>query len=86
MYFYRRKIPNFDFCQLGANTTPSVVAYSDDEIYVGETAVQSATLTANIIHGIFEISGLIPNKNFCKIQIQSDSLADNSMTFLCSQI
>ncbi|PAV91338.1 hypothetical protein WR25_04350 [Diploscapter pachys] len=39
-------IANFE----GANTTPSVVAYSDDEIYIGETAVQSATPTTNIIH------------------------------------
>ncbi|PAV73135.1 hypothetical protein WR25_07301 [Diploscapter pachys] len=57
-------IANFE----GANTTPSVVAYSDDEIYVGETAVQSATPTTNIVHDSKRFIG----RQFDDFSVQSD--------------
>ncbi|PAV89705.1 hypothetical protein WR25_01455 [Diploscapter pachys] len=57
-------IANFE----GANTTPSVVAYSDDEIYVGETAVQSATPTTNIVHDSKRFIG----RQFDDVSVQAD--------------
>ncbi len=41
---------NSDFCQLGANTTPSVVAYSDDGILVGKSAQKRRQYKGTLFH------------------------------------
>ena len=45
------KTRNFHFYYLGTNTTPSVVAYSDDEILVGKSAVRLPISPKNVIYG-----------------------------------
>ncbi|PAV84628.1 hypothetical protein WR25_00725 [Diploscapter pachys] len=57
-------IANFD----GANTTPSVVAYSDDGIFVGKTAVRLRASPKNVIYDSKRFIG----RQYNDISVQND--------------